>query len=47
VIALAEMPQRLEDVYLRIVSDEHESVTRQKEAKPNELGTLTPELGAA
>lgn len=36
VVALAEVPQRLEEVYLRIVSEEQA-----------DLGALSPELEAA
>jgi ABC-2 type transport system ATP-binding protein len=46
VIALAEVPQRLEEVYLRIVSDEKGNGTRQEEKDSDELSALAPGLGA-
>ncbi|NTW00004.1 MAG: ABC transporter ATP-binding protein, partial [Oscillochloris sp.] len=45
VVALAEVPQRLEDVYLRIVADEKENDIRQKVIEQDAVSAMAPELG--
>jgi ABC-2 type transport system ATP-binding protein len=47
VVALAELPQRLEDVYLRIVSEDHAQPPIRQENDPDAVGTLAPKLGTA